>query len=221
MYYHRLISLALLFLMVLVNIVLAETGSGSFVNIRFGKDISINWPKDWENRDGRTNKLINTATESTLSLAGVDVNWHENRILINSSYSSNSGKRLASLRLSSRPDKSLSQKEMKELLSASKEELKELFSAMAQETKKMMMSIEGIKSFTTVESRIVKSKHIICFYSEAEVALSDSTRESYQSITYICPTGANSIKLFASINKSVDAVFRPITRAVWESLQVK
>ena len=205
--------------MVLVNIVLAETNSGSFVGLQFGKDLSINWPKDWESIDGRTNKLINTATESTLSLAGVDVNWHENKILINSFYRSNSGNRQASLRLSSRPDKSISQKDMKKLLSASKEDLKELFSTMAQEMKTMMMSIEGVKSFTIVESRIAKSKHLICFYSEAEVALNDPAMEKYRSITYVCPTGVHSIKLNASINKSVDAVFRPISRVVWESLQ--
>jgi hypothetical protein len=81
---NRLISLTLLALMILTNVVLAEAGSKSFVRLRFGNNISVNWPKDWENRDGRTNELINTSTASTLSLAGIDNNWHENRILINS-----------------------------------------------------------------------------------------------------------------------------------------
>lgn len=224
MSYYRLISLtllALLALLALSSIGLAETISNSFVSLQFGKDISIDWPRDWENRDGRTNELINVATESTLKLAGVDTNWRENKILINSSYISRSGKRLASLRLSSRPDNSISQKDMKALIGTPKEDLKELFSMMAQETKKMMMSTQAVKSFTTLETRILKSKHIICFYSEAEVAISDPATEDYRSITYICPTGTNSIKLNASFSKSVDTVFRPITRVVWGSLQAK
>jgi hypothetical protein len=110
---------------------------------------------------------------------------------------------------------------MKELLTASKEDLHELFSTIGQEVRKLIMSTQPVKSFTTVDSHIVKSKHLICFYSESEVVFDNPTMENYRSITYICPTGTNSIKLSASINKSADAVLRPITRVVWESLQAR
>jgi hypothetical protein len=157
MFIYGLISSVLFFVMC-SNIGMAESTSGSFIPLQFGNIVSISWPKEWENIDGRTNKLINTATESQLKLAGIDTNWNENKILISSNYRSNNGERIASLRLSVKPDKSIPKQDMKTLKSFTKKELVEAFSELLKETEKIMMKIEGVKSVCQTIRTIVAFK---------------------------------------------------------------
>lgn len=210
-------------LLVLLFIVLGCTYSfaidNSFIVLQVESGFSIHWPRDWENADPKTNKTINTSTDAILRMSGLHNKWGQNVILISSSYKSEIGGRVASLRLSVRPDKSASQNNMKEIKNLSRQELSEIMAPIFQQTENLIKKQFNPISYVEVNYGLVDSQNLTCFYHESEVVYRHSPNDPRRHLLYVCPIEKNLVKIMGTYNIRWKHLFRPIIEYVWQSLE--
>lgn len=196
---------------------LAHASDSSFGKIDNGA-VSVEVPKNWTFLDSNMKNHINSFSEAVAKANNINLNQGNNFILVAANAYTSSSKPAATLRVSIRPGKFPSQKEMKQLTQLSKSDLKEVFDPAIAETKKALLSVEGVKNVKAVDSRIIQSKKLTCIFTEFETETTDGVKLSQ---TYMCPSGNNNVKLSTSYCKSEIQMFKPILEYVWNSLSIK
>lgn len=196
---------------------LAHASDSSFGKIDNGV-VSVEVPKSWTFLDSNMKNHMNNFSEAVAKANNINLNQGNNFILVAANAYTSSSKPAATLRVSIRPGKFPSQKEMKQLTQLSKADLKEVFDPVIAETKKALLSVEGVKSVKAVDARIAQSKKLTCIFTELETETTDGIKLSQ---TYMCPAGNNNVKHSTSYRKSERQMFKPILEYVWNSLSIK
>lgn len=194
----------------------AAYGQGSsFAKVDFGGDIFIEVPRNWTYLDENLKNHLNTAGEAAARLAGITPNPGENVILVAGNAFTSFRTPSATLRLSVRQGDAPSQSDVREMKSVSKAKLSHLLEPVVEETRRAMIGIEGVKDAKLLGASVVSNRSISCMFFEFETETIDGTKISQ---IYICPMASRTVKLATSYRQSEAAMFRTVTRYVWQSL---
>jgi hypothetical protein len=206
-------------LLLSILITLATTAwcaDSTFVKIEYGGFLTVEVPKHWTYLDENSKKNMNNFSEAVLKLNNIDINQGNNHILISAnSYDASSNFPIATIRLSVRLGDSPTQSDMRELARYPVSDLKEIFDPMAKKLELAMLSVNEVKSYELIDTRIVTNSNMSCFYVESQF---DASHGMTLNQTYICPMGDKSVKLATSVKKTQNMLFKPILEYVWASL---
>lgn len=207
----------LVILLILFSSSFADASDSSFGKIDNGV-VSVEVPKHWTFLDNNMKNHMNSFSEAVAKANNINLNQGNNYILVAANAYTSSSKPSATLRVSIRPGKFPSQKEMKQLTQVPKSELKELFDPAISETRKALLSVEGVKNVRIVDARVIQSKKLTCIFTEFETETVEGIKLSQ---TYMCPSGNNNVKLSTSYRKTERQMFKPILEYVWNSLYIR
>ena len=210
-----------LLLLLSILTIMASTAwcaESTFVKMEYGDILSVEVPRHWTFMDENSKKNMNNFSEAVAKLNNINLNQGNNNILISAnSYNQSSNFPIATLRVSVKPGKTLTQDDIREIAKYSAADLKEFFAPLVAETERAMLSTVGCKSYKMVDNRIAKNSSVSCLYSESQ---SDLGTGMMINQTYVCPMGDKNVKLATSYMKSQKIQFKPILDYVWSSLSV-
>jgi hypothetical protein len=195
----------------------AQGGKSEFVRVQFSSVASIEVPRNWTFLDQNLRQHLNTNTEATLKLSGLNIAQGDNRILVAANAYSSNKKPSATMRLSVRRADSPTQDEMRELVKLSKAELQAILAPAIADTKRTMLNAGRASAFNVRASGIVANGDFLCTVTEFEITYDDGKHANQ---TYVCPFGDKRVKLTTSYRISESSLFRPVTEYVWRSLRV-
>ncbi|MFZ2398291.1 MAG: hypothetical protein WAW31_06455 [Smithella sp.] len=217
--YHRKLRLAVLlaslvFFFVLTYVGFTAEGKSTFMRLQFGKDVSIEVPRNWYFLDQNIRQHLNNYSETIAKLSGIDVNQGNNQILLAANAYINGKKPSATMRLSVRgmADACPSQTELKFA------DLSEMRRVAELSTRKLNKSLpDNVKNIKLLDVRLERLGKYYTLVTEQQIDYvygSDLDR-----LDVIC-VGNKNFKLYTSYQKSEAWMFEPIIRYIRQSLAI-
>jgi len=195
---------------------LGQSGRSAFATVRFGELVQVDLPRNWTYMDRSMADHMNSSSEAAAKLAGVAIEQGDNTILVAANAYDSKGKSKATLRISVRAAPSVTQAQMRELVTQPTSDIEAQLRPTADETVKAMLNAPGVKSYSVRAVKLDRNDSLVCFLSSFEGNL---THGIILSDTWVCPLGDRTLKLSTSYAKSSQSIYRPILELVWQSLR--
>ncbi|MEW8300329.1 MAG: hypothetical protein AB2723_03870 [Candidatus Thiodiazotropha sp.] len=186
--------------------------NSAFAHFRFGSDISIDVPRNWYFLDENIRQNLNTYSEAVVRLAGITATQGNNQILIAANANTSSKKPSATMRLSVRRGKFISQGEAriadpKELEAMAEYQLERLNSSLPDNVKGI--SLIGVRIEKLGKYYSIVTEKLVEYTSGVEVDRLDVVY--FPNVVY---------KLNTSYRKSEEWMFLPILKIIRDSLSI-
>ena len=190
----------------------ANAENSTFAHFRFGSDVSIDVPRNWYFLDENIRQNLNTYSEAVVRLAGITAAQGNNQILIAANAYTTSKKPSATMRLSVRKGKFISQSEVREA------DPKDLEMMAKFQLDKLKSSLpDNVKSISLVGVRIKKLGNYYSIVTEKLVEYTSGVVVDRLDVIYF----HNVVyKLNTSYRKSEAWMFEPILKILRESLSI-
>jgi len=189
-------------------------GKSTFVRLQFGKDVSIEVPRNWYFLDQNIRQHLNTYSETVAKLSGIDVNQGNNQILIAANAYSNDKKPSASMRLSVRgiADACPSQTELKFT------DLSKMRRDVELNIRKLNKSLpDNVKNIELIDVRLERIGKYYTLVTEQQIDFVYGP--AFDRLDVIC-VGNKNFKLYTSYQKAEAWMFEPIIRYIRKSLAI-
>ncbi|MEW7991053.1 MAG: hypothetical protein AB2728_13670 [Candidatus Thiodiazotropha sp.] len=186
--------------------------NSAFAHFRFGSDISIDVPRNWYFLDENIRQNLNTYSEAVVRLAGITATQGNYQILIAANANTSSKKPSATMRLSVRRGKFISQGEAriadpKELEAMAEYQLERLNSSLPDNVKGI--SLIGVRIEKLGKYYSIVTEKLVEYTSGVEVDRLDVVY--FPNVVY---------KLNTSYRKSEEWMFLPILKIIRDSLSI-
>jgi hypothetical protein len=180
--------------------------------------IHVELPRNWTTLDEALTDDLNLSSEILVDAAGVSRPRAPNEVLIAKNRYDERGKTIATARVSLRAERGPTQADIRSLVGTPKAELAPIFRPAIDATVKTMQSIGGVTQARAVDWGIVSNRKLTCLHFEFHTTWWD--KPAMRSLTWVCPLGERALKLTSSFPETQASVYRPITRAIWNSLAI-
>jgi hypothetical protein len=181
-------------------------GTSTFVRLQFGKDASIEVPRNWTFLDQNIRQHLNTYTEAVAKFSGINVNQGDNQILVAANAYTNDKKPSATMRLSVRVGSFPSQAEIKR---ADRAELKREAESTVQRLQASLP--DNVRGIRLLDVHLEKLGPLYALATEQEVDYVSGPALERLDVIYL---GGRVYKLHTSYRKSEAWIFEPVIRHI-------
>ena len=190
----------------------AADGPSTFVRLQFGKDVSIEVPRNWVFLDQNIRKHLNTYSEAVAKFSGIDVNQGNNQILVAANAHTMDNKPSATMRLSVRVGRFPSQAEIK---SADPTELRREAESTLQRLQRSLP--DNVRSMKLLDVRLERLGAYYTIVTEKQVDYVSGPEMDRLDVIYV---SSKVYKLNTSYRKAEAWMFEPMIRHVRQSLTI-
>ena len=190
----------------------AADGASTFVRLQFGKDASIEVPRNWAFLDQNIRQHLNTYSEAVAKFSGIDVNQGNNQILVAANAYTTDKRPSATMRLSVRMGRFPSQAEIK---SADLTKLR-------REAESSLQRLQGslpdtVRGMKLLDVRLERLGAYYTIVTDKQVDYVSGQELDRLDVIYV---GSRVYKLDPSYRKSESWLFEPIMRHIRQSLTI-
>lgn len=189
----------------------------TFFSKRF-EQVSIQLPSGWHwlNRDDAT--ALDESAEAFTSSIGFDAKSEPNNVLAAGKAVDDTGRSIATVRLSLRPGKAASQIEMRQALREPQASIRREIVAEAEKTASAMRRLPTTSYYRVTGGAFRQNASVACLWTAFEY---DVGRGPTVSDTWVCPLGDRTLKLSTSYAKVNAAQFANTIEHIWRSLDAR
>jgi hypothetical protein len=209
---HGLALTAMMMIFALASACFAADGASTFARLQFGKDASIEVPRNWTFLDQNIRQHLNTHSEAVAKFSGIDVNQGDNQVLVAANAYTTDKKPSATMRLSVRAGSFPSQAEIK---SADPTELR-------REAESTLRRLQGslpdnVRGEKLIDVRLERLGAYYTIVTDKQVEYVSGEAIDRLDAIYV---GSKVYKLNTSYRKSEAWLFEPIIQHIRQSLTI-
>ena len=180
--------------------------------------ISISLPKNWRWIGRADSESLNTNSEAMGDTIGVAINQGNNTILAAGNAFDDTKVSVATIRLSVRSASTISQTDLRQVLSEPKAEIESEIVGQSEQTATAMRRLPQVLYYNVAGGGLKQNGSLICSWSGFEY---DIGKGPTVSDSWVCPLGDRTLKLTTSYAKSRANLYAATVDHVWRSLRLQ